>query len=258
MADINVDAALLTISGGDVTLTAGADIQLSGIVNSNQLGLHSLYDVITLYSGIVNSSQLGSIALFGRATASMNLFLFERTGGEASGNLTLYTKGTSTSNLFSTMTLFLQVNSQSGVDVTATMPLFLNCSDPANSSGYMNLYLQGPAFSDTEGHYTGGIPLFLQNEVVTSGMPLFIIGGNAFGEVGTAGASILSGTMNLYLHRSTSNIMSLYMAGPGTPSTSGIDLYMYGGLNSSSGIDLAMPNVVGNANGVQKLFIRGF
>jgi len=111
----------------------------------------------------------------------MSLFLKSNDGITKSNVIPLSIFALTSSGILGGIPLFLGgdlANKPSGI-----MPLFIAGPQSVNLSGVMTLFVEG-----TGQHLSAGLDLFLYNNLLVSGIPLFIQGGNFAGVVGNDGA----------------------------------------------------------------------
>lgn len=135
---------------------------------------------------------------------------------------------------------------------SGNLNLFLNASPSGSLSRSMNLFIGGQTHS-----ISSSLEMVLWNgqsglNTGNNYLPLFIQGDGV-----TAGAIPASGTLNLFLKRDPTEMMPLFLQGPGVPVASGFDLYMQGSYVLGSGFDMFMP-AHGLASGTIPLFLHGF
>ena len=132
--------------------------------------------------------------------------------------------------------------------LSGELNLFLAAPDSGQSTANLNLFTSGRT-----GTGWAEAPLYLQNDGVASGIPLFIRGSGV-----TDGAIPYSQSLNLFLNRNTANAFPLYLAcSLGEPSGQ-IPLFTEGHAGIDGSITLAVPDVVGFLSGSVKLFTRGW
>jgi hypothetical protein len=187
----------------------------------------------------------------------MNLFTKNEIGiGYGTGALNLYTWSFSAtgSGLADSMDLYL-ASSSSGDHYTASTDLFLDGFESGSVNGLMSLYLSGAGE-----RVTGELTLALANNFVSGYLPLYINGGNLFGESDPTsdGALLFGSGMPLYLERLTGNQIHMYLQGPGDIASGVLPLCLTGGIASTGVLDLAMPNTYGQQTETVDLYINGW
>lgn len=209
---------------------------------------------VRIEAGCDNVCELGvHITVPTRITSLMPLFLKTEELGTTSGSLPLFTFSTGNSGISNSLPLYLESASGAADHPSGTMPLFLCAPDSIGISGTMPLYL-----NSTHNSWAGSLDLYLCNEIVFSGIPLYTIGGVSDGSYSMAGAAISSGDMVLFINRPTSNILPLYLRGPGTLDSGVLDLYVAGASPASGLLPLAMPVTYDRKTSVITLYTHGW
>lgn len=153
----------------------------------------------------------------------MNLFLQARGNGASSGlPLYLYATDVGVSGVYRALPLVTyagpDANRPSGV-----MPLYLAGAARGSISGTMPLFVGG-AYHTAE----GSIPLYVGSSGALGVLPLYTVGSGI-----SDGYIPANSWMNLFLFRWPSASLSLYLAAPGNPVSSGISLYGQGHMGAS-------------------------
>lgn len=186
-----------------------------------------------------------------RSTTTMPLFLKAEDGSAISGSLPLSTYSATNSGLQGNLPLYAEA--AYGNAPTGIMPLFTLGPNSVYLSGIMPLY----TFSSNE-RADGSLPLFLCNELIFSGIPLYTQGGVSDGSYSMAGASIGSGEMALFINRPTSNVLSLYLKGPGTLDSGVLALYTLGSIYMSGSLPMAVTRTYGQESRTITLYANGY
>lgn len=209
---------------------------------------------LRIEAGPENIFELGvEVSTPNRVTSTMPLFLKTEELGVVSGAIPLFTFSTSNSGISSALPLYLESASGVANYPSGLMPLFLLGPDSIGISGTMPLYLNG-----TNNTLAGSLDLFICNEIVFSGIPLYTIGGVSDGSYSMAGAAVGSGDMVLFINRPTSNILPLYLRGPGTLDSGVLDLYMAGASPSSGELPMAIPVTYDRKTSTTTLYTHGW
>jgi hypothetical protein len=277
---INVGVGFLQLIANDVSVTPEPHIKAEGFTDTSFFGNHILCSVIyppsivdtstfglpILYAIIYHSSLINSSGSFGthslinpHISSNMPLFLSAPPPTSSSGFLELYLHATSASPSGMIGSLDLYLEATSGNILNTNMPLYILGPDLVNLSGSMILYIQGGGIGLTTGNIGGTLDLYLNNNVITSGLTLFIQGRSSTGDDFLFPGSVPHNSdMVMWLERQTTSVLSLLLQGPGEPASGILDLFIEGALRATSGIDLVLPNTYDILNNNLKLFIRGF
>jgi hypothetical protein len=134
--------------------------------------------------------------------------------------------------------------------IFAEFGMFMQGSDSGVSVRNVNLSVAGVASQAIASQ-----PLVAWNSQsgVAEDVTLYIRGSGI-----TDGATPYQTPMNLFLQRPITDVVSLYMQGPGAPESSGVALCVAGATPVVSGMPLSLPQVVGVETGGNFLYTHGF
>ncbi len=197
----------------------------------------SSFEIVSNVSGVVTD---GIFTFSGICP----LFLQGPIAPTKNNNIPLFINSLSASNsgVFAVCDLFIEGTG----GLNATLPLFIKSSEnPA--SGVLKLFIRGNV-----GSVNNNLTLFLQNLGSTSGIPLYIKGLGT-----TAGSVPLSSYMSLFINRPTSEVITLFIAGPGYSSSGDLTLFTEGCFVGNNNIPIYVSGVGFSENNL-KLFMSGW
>lgn len=183
------------------------------------------------------------------SAAGLSVYLFGGDVPAASGGPTLVVAGASTSGFTGGVDLHVY-SDPSGNVKEAGLPLWVGAFDPQPVVRNVNLWVGGEAPAAARG---ATLAAWNDQSGVALGAPLFVSGDGV-----TAGALADARGMNLYVERTPANGLTLYLATPGTPATTGTSLFVGGSAPAALGAPLAMPQAVGGPTQAVRLFTSGW
>ena len=232
-----VDLYLRVIEGepsGDIPLYIAGPILISGDGDFN-IYTQGPMPVSGWMNLFVKTNELYSISTTGKRQYSPNLFI----KGSPLG----------TGVQENSLNLFLHAR-----NLPASMNLFIKVPDSAITETYMNLYVNGEAYS-----IRNTIPLYIGASGEIKSLPLYVKG-RGFSESSdpfypSDGFYPYSGSMNLFILRDPAEMLNLYLKSDFA--TGDVPMYIYGAFTHSSGINLVIPSTIDSGNRSQLLFTRG-
>lgn len=185
-------------------------------------------------------------------SAGMNLFLSVREQPYLSGSIPLFVFTSSESGvdaIFNTTTLYLNGD----ITSSGSMNLFITGEPvPVSDTSNMNLYLQ------SDNSITNSIPLFIKNNTLfDSGFISLFMQGQT---LGTSGAVPMSGTMPLFISRSSEALerrIPLYIQAP-SGDNSAMTLFLEGQPNDRNEMTLYLDARAQPDTSTIRLFVHGF